>query len=45
MSKRQTFFHVSYARAEQIKNFYQKDWQACVDFVKDQADELGVSRF
>ena len=45
MSKRQTFFQVGYARAEQIKNFYKKDWHACVDFVKDQADEPGVSKF
>ena len=31
-------------RLGQIKDFYQDDWQACVDFVEMQAKELNVSR-
>jgi len=35
---------VDKARLEEIKDYYQKDWQACVDFVAQQAAELGVEK-
>lgn len=32
------------ARLEQIRDYYQADWQACQDYVAEQSQRLGVSR-
>lgn len=32
------------ARLEEIKNHYQDDWQACIDFVSRQNQALGITR-
>lgn len=31
-------------RLVEIKNYYDQDWQACIDYVEQQSQELGVSR-
>lgn len=31
-------------RLKQVKEYYAEDWQACINYVKDQALELGVTR-
>jgi len=35
---------VDKSRMQEIKDFYQSDWQACVEYVELQAQELNVSR-